>query len=209
MYDYLLKTLLIGDENVGKSTLLSSYNFNKLFLETNSTIGVDFFTTMIDWNKKKVKIQVWDCAGNHIYNNIVSSYYNSVVAALVVFDLANRESFKNVDKWISDFNRAKQKYSYVLLVGNYIDGTINVTNEEIRKKCSKYKIGYVEVNSSNINSIQKMFKQLVETILEENRLNPDWYKNNKGFNTNTNYTKFYSIDEEPANKCCNNCCVIM
>ena len=207
MYDFLFKTVLLGDEGVGKSTILASYNFDKLFKDIEPTIGVDFFTTLVHWNKKKIKLQVWDCAGNSSYQSIISSYFNTVVAAIIVFDLSNYNSFKNVENWINSFNKFSQKYSYILVVGNYIDGTVKVKDEEIRKLCNKYKTRYVQVNSSNVDSVKKMFLQLSEVILEENRLNPEWYRNNQGFKNTSNYTHFYNIDEHPPSKCCS--CVIL
>lgn len=207
MCDFVLKTITIGDTNIGKTTILGSHNFNKMFLEATPTIGVEFFTTVINWNKKKVKLQVWDCSGDPIYFDIISSYFNNVVAAMVFFDLSNRESFNNIEKWINEFIKRKQPYSYILIVGNYKEGIIEVSGDDIRKICNKYKAGYAEVNCKNTLSIAKMFSHLVEVILEENRMNPKWYKNNPGLKTN--YRRLPDIDEEPSSGCCKNLCVIL
>ena len=99
MFDFILKTVAIGDEGVGKSTILSSYNFDGFFGTTEPTVGVDFFTTAVNWNKKKIKIQVWDCSGNKSYLNIISSYFKTVVAAIVFFDLSNPEEREKICEW--------------------------------------------------------------------------------------------------------------
>lgn len=207
MYDFILKMVAIGDENVGKSTVLASHNFDKFFGDTYPTIGVDFFTTAVTWNKKKIKMHIWDCSGKKPYFDIINSYFRSVVAAIIFFDLSNRDSFNNLEKWIYEFNRTKQKYSYIMIVGNYKDGQINITGDEIRKICNKYQAGYAEVNCHNPETIKKMLIQLGETILEEYRMNPEWYKSNQGFIDKNSYTRLGNIEEEKSG-CSSKCCVI-
>lgn len=209
MYDFILKMVAIGDENVGKSTVLASHNFNKFFPDAEPTIGVDFFSTAVNWNKKKIKMQIWDCSGKQTYFGIINSYFRAVVAAIVFFDLSKRESFNNLEKWIWEFNKNKQKFSYIMIVGIYKGGEIVISGDEIRKVCNKYQAGYAEVNCHNPSSITKMFSQLGETILEENRMNPEWYKSNSGFKNNREYTRLSNIDEEDQPGCCNKCCVIL
>ncbi|BAS74351.1 Os01g0750000 [Oryza sativa Japonica Group] len=66
-YDYLFKTVLIGDSGVGKSNLLSRFTKNEFCLESKSTIGVEFATRSIQVDGKVVKAQIWDTAGQERY----------------------------------------------------------------------------------------------------------------------------------------------
>lgn len=64
-YDYILKIILIGDQSVGKTWLLSKYQKGSLPKTKTATIGVEFATkTVILKNGKKVKAQLWDTAGS-------------------------------------------------------------------------------------------------------------------------------------------------
>jgi len=56
-YDYLFKVILIGDANVGKSSLISQF-CNEKFMDTvASTVGVDFYIKEFNINGKNVKVR--------------------------------------------------------------------------------------------------------------------------------------------------------
>ncbi|CAO2627353.1 Ras-related protein Rab-8A [Lemmus lemmus] len=65
-YDYLFKLLLIGDSGVGKTCVLFRFSedaFNSTFI---STIGIDFKIRTIELDGKRIKLQIWDTAGQGI-----------------------------------------------------------------------------------------------------------------------------------------------
>ncbi|GLJ42300.1 hypothetical protein SUGI_0875720 [Cryptomeria japonica] len=74
-YDYLFKVVLIGDSGVGKSNLLSRFSRNEFYLDSKSTIGVEFATKTIQIDDKTIKAQIWDTAGQERYRAITSAYY--------------------------------------------------------------------------------------------------------------------------------------
>ena len=61
--DYFFKVVVIGDSGVGKSNLLSRFTRNEFNIESKSTVGVDFATRSVTIQKKVVKAQLWDTAG--------------------------------------------------------------------------------------------------------------------------------------------------
>ena len=97
MYDFLMKCVLLGDKNVGKSTLLQ-----KFIPKNMPTIGVDFVSNDIRINHHKIRCHIWDTSGDINYVNIIRSYLRNSVVALVVFDLSNPQSFDNVDFWVKE-----------------------------------------------------------------------------------------------------------
>ncbi|KAH7447998.1 hypothetical protein KP509_01G131400 [Ceratopteris richardii] len=62
-YDYLFKVVLIGDSGVGKSNILSRFTRNEFSLESKFTIDVEFAARTITVDKKLIKAQIWDTAG--------------------------------------------------------------------------------------------------------------------------------------------------
>ena len=62
-YDYLIKLIVVGESGVGKSTLLSMFCDNNYTDAYVSTIGVDFKIKHLKIKDKKVKLQIWDTAG--------------------------------------------------------------------------------------------------------------------------------------------------
>lgn len=82
---------MIGDSNTGKTSLIESFCRQKVPLVPKPTIGVEFTsqTVMID-DKKKVKVQIWDTAGQEKYKAVTLNHYRNAVGAMIVFDITNR-----------------------------------------------------------------------------------------------------------------------
>ena len=62
-YDYLSKVVIIGDSAVGKTNILLREVNQEYKVNHTSTIGVDFKVKTIPVNNKRVKMQIWDTAG--------------------------------------------------------------------------------------------------------------------------------------------------
>ena len=78
-YDLLFKLILIGDSSVGKSNILLKYLKNEFDPNSQATVGVEFGTKNILINDKRIKIQIWDTAGEERYRSITSAYYNHIL----------------------------------------------------------------------------------------------------------------------------------
>ena len=74
-YDHLLKLLLVGDEAVGKSSILLRFTDNAFSEQQPSTIGVDFKVKMLQVAGKTIKATIWDTAGQERFRTLTSSYY--------------------------------------------------------------------------------------------------------------------------------------
>ena len=62
-YDYMIKLIIIGDSGVGKTNILTRF-CEDIFKDTHvATIGVDFNVKTIQIEDKRLKMQVWDTAG--------------------------------------------------------------------------------------------------------------------------------------------------
>lgn len=120
-YDYLFKTVLIGDSGVGKSNLLMRFTRNEFNIESKSTIGVEFATRNIVLDNKKIKAQIWDTAGQERYRAITSAYYRGAVGALIVYDITKQSSFDNVGRWLKELREHADSNIVIMLVGNKTD----------------------------------------------------------------------------------------
>ena len=101
--DDFLKILMIGDSNVGKTSILKrfvdgrAYNMEDIHI---ATIGVDFKIRTIIVDGKAIKLQIWDTAGQERFRTITSSYYRGAHGIIVVYDVTDQESFNNVKQWL-------------------------------------------------------------------------------------------------------------
>ena len=120
-YDYLFKLVLIGDSCVGKSCLLIRFADDCFTENYITTIGVDFRFKTLSINKKTVKLQIWDTAGQERYLTITNAYYRGADGIVIVFDLTSKESFKNVEAWMSEVEKYSSDTVKVIVLGNKVD----------------------------------------------------------------------------------------
>ena len=172
-YDFLFKMILIGDSSVGKSNILLKYLKNEFDQSSKATVGVEFGTKTVEMNDKKIKIQIWDTAGQERYRSITSAYYKGAKGAFVVYDITRRNTFDNIDKWISDLKTNGDNNISIMLIGNKSDLNDKrevETNEGI-KKSEETKIAFMETSALSGENIIKAFNELIEQIYQNNCLN--------------------------------------
>ena len=172
-YDFLFKMILIGDSSVGKSNILLKYLKNEFDQSSKATVGVEFGTKTVEMNDKKIKIQIWDTAGQERYRSITSAYYKGAKGAFIVYDITRRNTFDNIDKWISDLKTNGDNNISIMLIGNKSDLNDKrevETNEGI-KKSEETKIAFMETSALSGENIIKAFNELIEQIYQNNCLN--------------------------------------
>eukprot|EP01083_Nonionella_stella_P151319 483325_1 len=137
-YDYLFKTVLIGDSGVGKSCLLLRFADDSFTDSYISTIGVDFRFRTVSIDKKTVKLQIWDTAGQERFRTITSAYYRGAHGIIMVYDVTNPESFEHVEDWLTEVNRHASENTMKLLVGNKADMVEDKKEtQRLRARCAE------------------------------------------------------------------------
>ena len=113
-YDKKIKLILVGDSNVGKTTF-----FNRLRDEPCSnlttTIGVDFMAMSKIYKDQKLKICLWDTAGQEKFQSIVTTYFREACGIILIFDLSEYSSYINLQNWLNrlDYeNKCKHQNPY-------------------------------------------------------------------------------------------------
>ena len=76
-YDYLFKLIVIGDQSVGKSTLLKRFTDDTFSTLLQPTVGVEFAVRNVQMNDLTLRLQIWDTAGQEEYKSIARSYYRA------------------------------------------------------------------------------------------------------------------------------------
>ena len=128
----LYKILLLGDSTVGKTCFLLRYMEDSFIDLHMATIGLDYrLKTMILEDQKKVKVQLWDTAGQDKFRAITRNYYKGASGIILIFDVTNIKSFENIKKWINEIKEEISENVSIVLIGNKID---NVKERKITKE---------------------------------------------------------------------------
>lgn len=168
IYDYLFRYIIIGDAGVGKSCLLLQYTDHQFRHQHECTIGVEFGSKMIDLKNKKIKIQIWDTAGQESFQAITRSYYKGAVGALVVYDITRKESFDHISNWLKEVKEHGSKDVVVILVGNKndLEDKRAVTKEEGEELAKRNGLMFLETSAKTNYNVSEVFYQGAEKILE-------------------------------------------
>lgn len=115
------KIVVLGTQGVGKSSLIKQYICDMNPTEIAPTIGASFSTFKIKLEEGKVKMQIWDTAGQEKFRAMTPMYYRNANAALLVFDLTNYNSFVEVKGWVQELHKNVIEPMTLTLVGNKVD----------------------------------------------------------------------------------------
>ena len=190
--EQLVKIVIIGDSGVGKSSMLLRFVENKYDDFFLPTIGLEFFIKKININNKIYKIHIWDLAGQDRCRSLVTSYYRNAQGILLAFDLTNQDSFKNIEKWISNIYKYGRNNVKIILVGTKSDleQDIKVSAEQIEKFAQYINVSYYEISAKNNSNIEESFEDLVKQI----QLNLDIEKDLNN--------KYVSLSSKKNTTCC-------
>jgi Ras-related protein Rab-1A len=172
---------LIGDSNVGKSSLLLRFcvrhkqddHFSESYI---STIGVDFVSSRQRFKNLNVKSRVsklqivrarqWDTAGQERFRTITTAYYRNSDGVIIVFDKTSRVSFEHVTEWLEEVRRHATNPK-VLIIGNKSDKTdeCEVSMETAHSFATEHGVMYIETSALNAQGVEEAFTLLVNQLV--------------------------------------------
>ncbi|MHA1376943.1 MAG: Rab family GTPase [Candidatus Helarchaeota archaeon] len=166
---YRAKVVVIGDAGVGKTTMLLKY-VDEAFQESYlPTIGVNLSNKDVWVRDKKIRLNIYDIAGQERFQLTRRIFYEGLEAVLIVFDVTNNDSFIHVDNWIKDVSSAiyPQKLKG-LLIGNKIDlkDTRKITKQAADDVAKKYNLASMEISAKTGENINETFKKLAEKLIK-------------------------------------------
>ena len=189
------KFLILGDSQIGKTSILERY-VNDSFKENYLvTVGVDKRFKYLKVNGFDMDLTLSDTAGQERFRSLSKMSYKNADGILVGFALNSPETLQSVDFWIDQIHNNTNKDANVSLVlfGNKCDDekNISVKKEKIDEISSKYGLKYFETSAKlNIN-IKNIFEYLVkETIIKKGLLTKI------GLNDNSNTDKIEIVEKE-------------
>lgn len=168
-YDYSFKILLVGDAGVGKSSLIQS--FMSHFVENHPpTLGSDFLIKYLTVGDKKLKLTIWDTAGNERFRTITTSYYRGAHGIIMVYDVTKPETFTHLtDTWTKEVEQHSTNQDCIkILAGNKVDkeSERKVRKEEASALANAKGYLFVECSAKTRQNVAKCFQDLAEKILQ-------------------------------------------
>mmetsp|Transcript_4056 Transcript_4056/g.5973 ORF Transcript_4056/g.5973 Transcript_4056/m.5973 type:complete len:197 (-) Transcript_4056:230-820(-) len=162
---YEVRLITIGDSATGKSSLIQRYTKGTFRDERKATVGIDMRIKTIMFGDRKVKVRIWDTAGQEQFKTITRNYYNGAHGILLVYDITEPDSFSHVRNWLKDINEYADENAEVVLVGNKADLENNrkVKRSDGRSAAETNKLlGFYETSALSGAGVEEAFSALVE-----------------------------------------------
>ena len=167
--EIIIKILILGDSNVGKTSLLLKYADNFFPDSHVATIGIDYKVKPYNINGIDIKMQLWDTSGQERFRSVTHNFLKNAHGIAYVYDITNKKSFDGVKDWIKDAENNGSGKEKKILIGNKIDldRKREVTKETLEKFGNKKKINTFEVSAKTDINVNEAFDYLANLITKD------------------------------------------
>ena len=165
-YEFIFKVLLLGNRNVDKSFLFLRF-VDDIWNDTLvSTIGVDFKITF-DIDGKKIKMQIWDTAGQERFKNIIASYYRGAHGILLIYDVTDKDSFRNLSNWLIEIEKNANKNVLKIVIGNKTDleNKRVISYNQGKEFADTYGLKFLETSAKKNLNVNEAFETLGRELM--------------------------------------------
>lgn len=171
LIDYKLQLIIIGDSGCGKTTFMDRYCDGQYRVSYNATVGIDFkVKTILSKSGKRVKLQIWDTAGQEKFNSITTAYYRNARGVVIMYDVTREETFEHLRKWFSLVSQFGRGDVEIAIVANKCD----IDNEHSKRVVSKERgeqlavemgCHFFECSAKEDINVSDVFSRLSEEII--------------------------------------------
>jgi small GTP-binding protein len=162
------KVVLIGATSVGKTCIVKRGTTGVFDSSTMPTLGASYTSKLVNVGDAVTRLLIWDTAGQERYRGITPMYYRNAVAAIIVYSIADRESFAQVEVWLKSLEENIPAGVLLFLVGNKADLEENreVTIDQGQEKANAIHATFSEVSAKVGDGIDELFVTVASTCFE-------------------------------------------
>lgn len=164
------KLVFLGDQSVGKTSIITRFMYDNFDRHYQATIGIDFLSKTMYLEDRTVRLQLWDTAGQERFRSLIPSYIRDSSVAVVVYDVSNRASFLNTAKWMEDVRAERGADVVLCLVGNKTDlgnDKRQVSTEEGEERAQKDGVMFMECSAKAGYNVKSLFRKLATALPNE------------------------------------------
>uniref|UniRef100_A0A7S0CGZ4 Uncharacterized protein n=1 Tax=Proboscia inermis TaxID=420281 RepID=A0A7S0CGZ4_9STRA len=161
------KLVFLGDQSVGKTSIITRFMYDNFDRHYQATIGIDFLSKTMYLEDRTVRLQLWDTAGQERFRSLIPSYIRDSSVAVVVYDVTNRASFLNTTKWVDDVRAERGNDVVICLVGNKTDlgnDKRQISTEEGEERSKKDGLLFVECSAKAGYNVKSLFRKLATSL---------------------------------------------
>ncbi|KAI9113975.1 hypothetical protein K1719_015226 [Acacia pycnantha] len=160
------KLVFLGDQLVGKTSIITRFMYEKFDTNYQATIGIDFFSRTMYLEDRTVRLQLWDTAGQEKFRSLIPRYIRDSFVAVITYDVSNRQSFLNTDEWIEEERTECGSDVIIIIVGNKTDlvDKRQVSIEEGDAKSREFGVMFIETSAEAGFNIKPLFRKIATSL---------------------------------------------
>jgi len=161
------KLVFLGDQGVGKTSIIKRFIFDNFDENNSATIVVDLISKNITVDGKTVRLNLWDTAGQERFRCLIPGYIRDSNVAIIVYDISKKESFTNMQGWLTEVKSQREDDVLIAIVGckSDLEAKREVTLQEGQAFAEEHKALFTEVSAKNGSNINQTFQQVVNQLL--------------------------------------------
>ncbi|XP_071999525.1 ras-related protein Rab-6B [Engystomops pustulosus] len=160
------KLVFLGEQSVGKTSLITRFMYDSFDNTYQATIGIDFLSKTMYLEDRTVRLQLWDTAGQERFRSLIPSYIRDSTVAVVVYDITNLNSFHQTSKWIDDVRTERGSDVIIMLVGNKTDlaDKRQITIEEGEQRAKELNVMFIETSAKTGYNVKQLFRRVASAL---------------------------------------------
>uniref|UniRef100_H3DHF1 RAB41, member RAS onco family n=1 Tax=Tetraodon nigroviridis TaxID=99883 RepID=H3DHF1_TETNG len=163
------KLVFLGEQSVGKTSLITRFMYDSFDNTYQATIGIDFLSKTMYLEDRTVRLQLWDTAGQERFRSLIPSYIRDSTIAVVVYDITKStdlNSFQQTSKWIDDVRTERGSDVIIMLVGNKTDlaDKRQITTEEGEQRAKELNVMFIETSAKTGYNVKQLFRRVAAAL---------------------------------------------
>ena len=193
--EFIFRILFLGNRDVGKSTFFVRFVDDFWDDTCVPTIGVEYKIKTLEIDQKKIKMLIWDPAGQRGYKNIMTYYYRGLHGIFLVYDVTDEYSFRDLNKWLIEIEKNASKNVIKVLIGNKTDLEDKrvISYDEGKKFADTYGFKFIETSVKKNVNIREAFEILGRELEMKKSFYQEQIKKNRALKLKQQKKKFCNI----------------
>ena len=169
------KIAIVGNQHVGKTTILSRYKYETTDDSYAPTVGIDFLTKNVYLEDKSIRLIMWDTAGQERFKSLIPSYLKNSNCVILTFDVTDKSSFSSLGKWLSDVKDNVIEGTFIIMCGNKIDLNNKrvISKEDGEKFSAENNIAYIETSATTGQGVNELFNTIINSFCDGQIINKE------------------------------------
>jgi small GTP-binding protein len=178
--DTIHKVVLVGEAGVGKTSLVKRFVHNKFDEKYQKTLGTNVYKKDVEveirLKKKTIHLQIWDLLGQKAFQSIIKSAFRGARGIMLVCDITNMESIKNLETWIDMSFKNAPKSTFIFLANKTDLPNWQFGYKELKQFASLFESPFLLTSAKTGENVESAFNRLAKAIEIGKYMPPEYEK---------------------------------